>query len=962
MATNQSRNINFYSTIRPVTELVSRTPFHTITLADPVKSLTWKTGSGSRLGSGATGGQTQALNLETVVNCSNTSTSNNKRNNIEMNSKDADFLRSNRLLVATTTGFADMDVIESVGLAQGARGCVAVGAGKDMDIVNTNSWGLSTWSDMETLMGTRCTAGYSIDAGKNLQVLSEEMDALMASGIRELRPQALTSPATVLTEIGIGSLDSLSIAPAAADKISVQPESSESTSQKDSVDSAFFVPTSSSSFIPSDTRRLLRQVQLFGLTRLWAWVDRVESLSNENMSVSSCGVINLLTSSTQSTACSMHAELGVMVYFSVNRNLAKELCGWTRMELDRTVELQQPGLHVTTLPITKAKVLERTKSRTTSSDYSHDSLVIGGNKSQGSVDDEGDDSASDKGQKGGSLRGSRRRSGRNSLSSSSVGFDPLSELEEMVAECEETDCFERAAAVALFHGNLTLAVTILQKHIPVSDGNRKSVGSSGAALGYDRSGDSPLPSNQVKGTKENPSIADIAGNSGDALTVANVDVANVTEGEEASNVITSNSTVALQSSNALRSDAQYSQLISLTAMCIAGFCNNSSVKSSVSIALSPQQEMWASMCRHVVAQLELQAEIENDHRISSCCYLAAALRFLLNSLSDISADQIKSSVSTSHSKSTLKRSTETVVAGVKYGCVINDDRLSLQDRVAFALTFLDDHQNLEWLQGIKDDCTVRGDLAGLVVTGLSREGLDLLQQYLDRHDDLQTVALLVGRNVIDNAAVNTAASVGSGSTVDGGPLSSQVKSREWQWLWEYRNLLNKMQLFIGRASLDVQLGRRNRLIVRPGPTAAVGDVTSSSARSGSSGNIPYGQGKLRQSQPPGAAGRGSGSAIDRKSGSARVLYQLPPHSDLPHVFLRCNYCSSSLPVDPMQQQQAAFFRKQRPLINCCANCKKPLPRCYVCLLYMGLVNPTHGRPCYNRFIMFSTMNGHHRYY
>ena len=26
-------------------------------------------------------------------------------------------------------------------------------------------------------------------------------------------------------------------------------------------------------------------------------------------------------------------------------------------------------------------------------------------------------------------------------------------------------------------------------------------------------------------------------------------------------------------------------------------------------------------------------------------------------------------------------------------------------------------------------------------------------------------------------------------------------------------------------------------------------------------------------------------------------------------------------------------------MSCCAHCKQPLPRCYVCLLYMGLVNP-----------------------
>jgi len=67
------------------------------------------------------------------------------------------------------------------------------------------------------------------------------------------------------------------------------------------------------------------------------------------------------------------------------------------------------------------------------------------------------------------------------------------------------------------------------------------------------------------------------------------------------------------------------------------------------------------------------------------------------------------------------------------------------------------------------------------------------------------------------------------------------------------------------------------------------------------------------------------------------------HSDFPHVFLRCHYCSSALPVDPMQQQQqqqhTAFLRKQRPIINFCPNCKKPLPRCYVCQLYVGLINP-----------------------
>lgn len=269
---------------------------------------------------------------------------------------------------------------------------------------------------------------------------------------------------------------------------------------------------------------------------------------------------------------------------------------------------------------------------------------------------------------------------------------------------------------------------------------------------------------------------------------------------------------------------------------------------------------------------------------------------------------------------------------------MNDERLALEDRVSFACTYLDDQQTLNWLRKVSDDCTRRGDLGGLVVTGLAGEGLNLLQEYLERHDDLQTVALLVGRNVIDTAALDAAASTPMAPGAS--KHTSLDRSREWQWLWEYRNLLNRMQLFIGRASLDVQLGRRNRLIVRPNAAISTGTGGNRGANPGVS-NAFQGANKLRQSQPSVGAGRGAG-VVDRKSGSARVLYQLPPHSDLTHVFLRCNYCSSSLPVDPLQQQQAAFFRKQRPLINCCANCKKPLPRCYVCLLYMGLVNPTHG--------------------
>ena len=27
------------------------------------------------------------------------------------------------------------------------------------------------------------------------------------------------------------------------------------------------------------------------------------------------------------------------------------------------------------------------------------------------------------------------------------------------------------------------------------------------------------------------------------------------------------------------------------------------------------------------------------------------------------------------------------------------------------------------------------------------------------------------------------------------------------------------------------------------------------------------------------------------------------------------------------------------MLNCCPSCRKPLPKCYVCQMYLGLVNP-----------------------
>lgn len=404
VATNQSRNVNFYSTVRPVTELVSRTPFHTITVGDPVRCLTWKIGAAPTvpLLASAPSSSTVSMGGSAYASSSDKAAINNGNNINSVGSflvepKEKDFLRSNRLLVATTTGFADLDVIESIGLGLGSGGCVAVGAGKHVDITNSiwvqkssggtgvggdgqknsgtekgaTSGGAGTGTgtgvgtgpltDIEILTAARCTAGYSIDAGKNLQVLSDELDSLLAKRDRvsrrpwiqnsnpiqstfrsaeqnqgmnsnltsssnlhglpvqgELTPQPRTSfLSTPSRSASFSGLDRLGSADITESGNTKEPEDLGSTNSR-----------------PSKGRILSMEAQVLSLTRLWAWVDRVESLSNEGLTVSFCGVIDLLSSSTHPTRSSVHSQLVVPVYSSENRELAKELCGWTRMPVN----------------------------------------------------------------------------------------------------------------------------------------------------------------------------------------------------------------------------------------------------------------------------------------------------------------------------------------------------------------------------------------------------------------------------------------------------------------------------------------------------------------------------------------------------------------------------------------------------------------------------------------------------
>jgi len=58
---------------------------------------------------------------------------------------------------------------------------------------------------------------------------------------------------------------------------------------------------------------------------------------------------------------------------------------------------------------------------------------------------------------------------------------------------------------------------------------------------------------------------------------------------------------------------------------------------------------------------------------------------------------------------------------------------------------------------------------------------------------------------------------------------------------------------------------------------------------------------------------------------------------------KCSYCNTSLSLEKLRRQEGmanSWLSRQKPVLTCCPNsqCRKPLPKCGICLLPMGCLN------------------------
>ena len=167
-----------------------------------------------------------------------------------------------------------------------------------------------------------------------------------------------------------------------------------------------------------------------------------------------------------------------------------------------------------------------------------------------------------------------------------------------------------------------------------------------------------------------------------------------------------------------------------------------------------------------------------------------------------------------------------------------------------------------------------------------------MQSYVDSTADIQTAAFVISR-------------VLPSSNREWGKQERKLSA---MWVHNYCTLLNTWQMWTSRAMFDVRrLAMQRELKMKRS--------TQDSMMRGNRRPLP----SHRPSQAP------------------------RPESDFlgPQIHVRCTYCNESLSCQKVRS--STWLRDHKsPVIYCCPNinCKKELPRCAICNLQMGCLNPS----------------------
>ncbi|KAH3670330.1 hypothetical protein WICMUC_004899 [Wickerhamomyces mucosus] len=204
--------------------------------------------------------------------------------------------------------------------------------------------------------------------------------------------------------------------------------------------------------------------------------------------------------------------------------------------------------------------------------------------------------------------------------------------------------------------------------------------------------------------------------------------------------------------------------------------------------------------------------------------------------------------------------------------VLDESSIPLRERLGVALRYLSDQDLTDFLNKVAEKYIKRGELEGLILTGITPKGIDLLQSYIDRTSDVQTAALITSFAV---------------------PKYFKDQRVDY-WIESYRQLLNSWGMFSKRAKFDVARVKLSQKLD--------GKITLKSAKPGTTVALQCIKCNKNISKTPKIA--------NKRTNTSNSITVIGASSD------------------------SSYSKSLRTIISC-PHCGSSLPKCAICLLPLG---------------------------
>lgn len=199
----------------------------------------------------------------------------------------------------------------------------------------------------------------------------------------------------------------------------------------------------------------------------------------------------------------------------------------------------------------------------------------------------------------------------------------------------------------------------------------------------------------------------------------------------------------------------------------------------VSIGMHEKAAGWAVFHGNVLKAVEILASSNKERLRIMSTAVAGYMAYKDSNVNSPWKDQCRRMAS--ELDNPYLRAIFAFIADNDWWDVLDEHSLPLRERLGVALRFLSDKDLTVYLNRIAELVITKGELEGLILTGITPRGIALLQSYVDRTSDVQTATLITSfgcpRYFVDN--------------------------RVDHWIHCYRDLLNSWSMFNVRAKFDV---------------------------------------------------------------------------------------------------------------------------------------------------------------